>query len=504
MIVYSNREETFSTTTLIHQILAAPDPLECLIRLGQLETGIVDALCPDEDDLHPTAAELRRIATGDAPAASLRSIKAPDVVRIRAPEGYAFYSLYPVQYERAAERFAREHRPARCVVLGIRNIGTSLSAVVAKALRKGRAIVWSWTVRPHGHPFDRKLRLSTALAQRLQQDQDAWFCIVDEGPGLSGSSFASVAEAIAELGVSDDRIVLFPSHDADASSFVSETARSRWPRHTKYFEPFPVRDVIPQGARDMSGGLWREVTGSTAPAQPQHERRKYLCGGRLSKFAGLAHLGRARFERAQILSDAGFTPRVFEFRDGFIASEFIQRRSSETGADDMARYLAFIRREFATAQEVRYTDMCEMIRVNTGIECPHRNALIEDAAVIAVDGRMMPYEWVGKIKTDALDHYDDHFFPGCQDIAWDIAGASVEFNLPQDVIAGPYLAIESDPTLRRRLPFYRIAYLAYRIGYAHMAAQSLGNSPDGRKFAALKRRYTAALLPMPRPISSLA
>ena len=68
-----------------------------------------------------------------------------------------------------------------------------------------------------------------------------------------------------------------------------------------------------------------------------------------------------------------------------------------------------------------------MIEHNTGqkMEAP------QEGVVVAIDGRMLPHEWLETrmaiVKADALDHHDDHFFPGCQDIAWDIAGASVEW-----------------------------------------------------------------------------
>ncbi|MBZ5585043.1 MAG: hypothetical protein LAQ30_23105, partial [Acidobacteriia bacterium] len=43
-------------------------------------------------------------------------------------------------------------------------------------------------------------------------------------------------------------------------------------------------------------------------------------------------------------------------------------------------------------------------------------AAVEDGAAIALDGRMLRHEWLetarGYMKADALDHHDDHFFPG--------------------------------------------------------------------------------------------
>ncbi len=56
---------------------------------------------------------------------------------------------------------------------------------------------------------------------------------------------------------------------------------------------------------------------------------------------------------------------------------------------------------------------------------------------------MLPHEWIrtasGFLKTDAVDHQDDLFFPGCQDIAWDIAGAIVEFGIPREALVSEYL-----------------------------------------------------------------
>ena len=41
-------------------------------------------------------------------------------------------------------------------------------------------------------------------------------------------------------------------------------------------------------------------------------------------------------------------------------------------------------------------------------------SLIEDAPAYELDGRMLPHEWIetssGFLKTDAVDHFDDHFF----------------------------------------------------------------------------------------------
>ena len=61
-------------------------------------------------------------------------------------------------------------------------------------------------------------------------------------------------------------------------------------------------------------------------------------------------------------------------------------------------------------------------------------AAVEDGEAVLLDGRMLRHEWLetaeGFVKSDALDHHDDHFFPGPQDHGlgtW--AAFSVEFSL---------------------------------------------------------------------------
>ncbi len=53
---------------------------------------------------------------------------------------------------------------------------------------------------------------------------------------------------------------------------------------------------------------------------------------------------------------------------------------------------------------------------------------------VIADGRMQPHEWLltadrKMLKTDSGSHGDDHFFPGPTDIAWDLAGAIVEWEM---------------------------------------------------------------------------
>ncbi|HET7694738.1 MAG TPA: hypothetical protein VFK57_03455 [Vicinamibacterales bacterium] len=156
-----------------------------LIRIGEFEAGIADALAPERDAVHQTSSALRAI-TEDAAAAWLalvetgdsrqsggslgrrltqfEAVRLPIPIELRVSEGYAYYALFPDTYAAAARRFAGDTGVRRVHVVGIRSIGTSLSAVVAAALRRSGCAVSTSTVRPRGHPFDRTLQADARFA----------------------------------------------------------------------------------------------------------------------------------------------------------------------------------------------------------------------------------------------------------------------------------------------------------------------------------------------------
>jgi hypothetical protein len=124
-----------------------------------------------------------------------------------------------------------------------------------------------------------------------------------------------------------------------------------------------------------------------------------------------------------------------------------------------------------------------------------------DDWLVQPDARMLPHEWLrtptgGFVKTDGFEHHDDHFFPGLTDIAWDVAGTCVEWRLsPREEAAllDHYRARSGDAHIGPRLAFFRAVYVAFRMGYADLAASALGHSADGRRFSHLRDRYAQML-----------
>jgi hypothetical protein len=513
-----------------------------------LEAAVADAIFPEVDGECATTLALRQASLTSARllrhswngepelarreahelAAQLsQPFALPVKVHPRVPEGYAYYALYPEIYLQAASQFARTSSAGRAVCMGLRSIGTSLSACVAAELEAQGWRVESITLRPRGHPFARRPVLERELTNKLRMLRHADFLVVDEGPGLSGSSFAGTSSLLSDLGVPRDQICLFPSSLADPDGLVSAKAREVWTRHRKVHVSFE-EGWLPHAHFgsdhvDVSGGAWRNVLGLAErdwPAvDPRHERRKYVVrrnGGKrvLHKFAGLGRYGANAYQRSCALAEAGFTPAVMGLRQGFLQQELVRGRPlarGETADRELIqtaqRYFAYLLRKFPLPKPVRLEPLLAMMRVNIeealGDRASGMVAQLERQArgfggvpAVAVDGRVLPHEWLrteqGYLKTDAADHHCDHFYPGASDIAWDIAGFGAEFELPASVVAELAVSI-GGRFLAERLPFYRSAYLAFRLGYTSFSAQSLAGSADGERMRREAEGYRAKL-----------
>src|SRR5690242_15143373 len=128
--------------------------------------------------------------------------------------------------------------------------------------------------------------------------------------------------------------------------------------------------------------------------------------------------------------------------------------------------------------------LSEMRRVNGGVELAPPNAAIHRVAIV---GRMHAWEWLaGARKADAYDHCAAHDLVGCQDIAWDIAGAEHELGLPADRLAA--IVGDVDP---RHVAFLRPCYLAFQLGRHALAVDT--DAGEAPRLRAAADRYARAL-----------
>jgi hypothetical protein len=459
-------------------------------------------------------------------AGALRHARLPEDVRVRRAEGFALYAVYP-ECHAAAGQVLAGRGPA---VVGIRSIGTVLAAMVAAGAGTRRALA---TVRPGGHPFRREVCIGPHLARRLLRSGD--LALADEGPGLSGSSFAGLAEALLRLGAGERDLHLFPSHAHPPGPEASADGRALFLRLRRHHVPFEAvflsehplslarlaEDVVgPADAapEDLSAGAWRRRLGPPAgwpPSQGWRERRKYLvaAGGRrwLARFCGLGDAGERLHARARALARAGLIPEPAALRHGFLFEPFEDRAVSLDRAglprhrllEAVERHLAFVASRFPAAPGDGATaaDLAAVAVENAsellGPGAARDLAALARAAVpdleregrpVAIDGKLQRWEWLvlpgGRIlKADALDHHADHALVGCQDALWDVAGAAVELELGADeterLAAAVRAAAPGAPP--RTLRFLRAAYAAFEAGRWTLAARDGGLEPDERR-----------------------
>lgn len=460
------------------------------IRTGELAQGLADAQFARHgvDEAPPlqdaaTAALLRlaqAIAASwdsafatlpdglEAPLARLASFPLPETIEARRPEGYAFYALYPELVLAAARACGTRFG----FVLGVRSIGIGLAALVAAA--QGGAPLAS--VRPVGHPFRRQVHLGASLAALIPRE--APVAVVDEGPGLSGSSFAAAAVALRERGI--ERLHFFPSHRGAPGPEADATVRALWaatPRHVADFDtvirdaPRPAHTLAHWCAdltgpalaslEDISGGLWRRhrPEGARLPSRGGLEPRKYLLrsatGVFLLRFAGLGAHGEATLRRARHLSQAGVTPPVLGLRHGFLVQEWREgARAPEPAGEQRPPFLArlgdylALRATMPAPPDAGATldELATVLLVNSREalgRAPDETRLRARAAALApqvrrveTDNALHPWEWLRLpdgtvLKADAFDHCAGHDLIGCQDLAWDVAGAICAFDLSQ-------------------------------------------------------------------------
>ena len=546
MIIYRKTSRKIRTRDLISKLRqqtispsfhSYDSSLDFLITSGELESGIADAACAEHDSFPELLRTLRLITIraavfflqcydrnrwGNSPILPgiraalelLEEIKLPVIIEQPILEGFAFYNLLPEAHVEAAEKFAREQAPKNVLCIGIRSIGTVLSALVSAVLIHKGCSVRSFTVRPRGHPFDRYIRLSDKLKFRLVKDPDTIFAIADEGPGLSGSSLHSLLSFLEESGISSKQIFVFPSWNPEPHQLNHPGARQRWATAQKYWTDLETMRWRPETiVADFSAGRWRPrilPDEKDYPAvQPQHEALKFLLKQNhqlyLMKFAGLGGYGTVKMSRALKLAQNGFTPEPISFHRGFIAHRFVAGKPLScvpvTSFTFMtfARYLHFLQNEFPTERATEFDELCEMTENNLHELFPDQTipnlesvrSAFRDEVATEIDGRMLSHEWIVDgneyYKTDALDHCANDFFPGCTSILWDVASTIFEMNLDSHAEKFFLELLRIDDC--DLLDFFKLAYGSFRAGYCKMQADSLRGTEDGIRFSRLQECY---------------
>jgi len=488
--------------------------LDSLIEAGELESALADINSPGAS---AAAALTDVLALGlCAPDQLNRSkleqlaegIDVPETISISPPEGFTYYALHPSDYVRVTDRLASQS--GVFAVIGIRSIGTTLSAVTTAALNHKGLPAERITVRPTGHPYARTLQFSPEQERWIveQLSRSADFLVVDEGPGRSGSTFLSVAEALTQSSVPQERITAIGSRECDPETLCAADAARRWNR-LRFVSTVPSISSRFQNYAYLGGGDWRIHSFDREEDWPeswtQMERLKFLSpdGRRFFKFEGMGPLGREVRERAFILAKAGFSPGVSDAGDGFLSYQAVEghrlrkRDVSPSVLERIARYCSFRVSNFSYSQPLN-SELANMLEFNVqqefGRDLALDPALLASPHPVLADGRMQPFEWIASpqgelLKTDAISHGDNHFFPGPCDIAWDLAGTIIEWDLSVD--AAEFLVRSfkhlSGIDVAQKLDAYKLAYFVFRLGFCKMATSTaLGSREEARLEAAYR------------------
>jgi len=489
--------------------------LDALIAAGELECALLDAGAEQAGCAAIITDAVAEMLVGAASGrgeligehsirqllARLEPFAPPRQLNLSVHEGFAYYALHPLKVVDVLQYILPGSDTGVAppvAVLGIRSIGVTLSAVLTAALKERGYAANRLTVRPDGHPYDRRLALNGQQMAWIEAHQGAEFMVADEGPGLSGSSFLAVAEALVAAGVPQHKILLIGSRQPDVAQLRSANAVERWSRFR--FVCMASHPYPPKGAAiAIAGGEWRREflpdAGELPACWTQLEMAKFLSADRhlFFKFEGFGHFGGDIGRRASALAAARLGPTYLGNESGFGIYQLSPGRALTSPVSErprrlkhLADYCAFRRREFQ-ADDSQPSAIDEMASWNWSLEFGDSSGPtpVEVARRVFCDAHMMPHEWLegpdGRLlKLDGGAHGDDHFFPGPCDIAWDLAGTIVEWNLTAaeaEYFCQQYRRASGDDA-RRRLPPYLRAYVSFRMGWCKMAALASQGSFD--------------------------
>jgi hypothetical protein len=494
---------------------ARTDLLDLLLRAGELECALADEVSPDgaiaatiTDRIAQSVVAGTDLRSNEL-AALLKKTRAAEKVSVAPPEGFAYYALHPLDMADLVE--TAEVKNPFAAVIGIRSIGTTLSAVVQAKLQTNGTKAERITVRPTGHPYDRATSFSPEQTRWIAAmlSHGAAFLVVDEGPGMSGSSFLSVGEALLAGGVPRSAISFLGTRCADPQSLTAPNAKERWSVFRARFIQ-PTRHIPKDATEYVAGGIWRAKAFKSEEEWPaswlQMERLKFLSqdGGRLFRFEGFGRFGEDVHRRAVRVAEAGFGPMPLPREEGFGVYPILPGRYlSASDANGkvltrIAQYCAF-RAEAVRAGVEDTPELETMYRFNWkqefGADVPEQLAQLRIQRPVIADARMLPHKWIETadriLKLDSASHGDDHFFPGPTDIAWDLAGTIVEWDLSPahtNFFVWTYASIGGDDPSDRLQP-YLLAYTIFRCSYCKMAAAASSGHPEYTRLVREYERY---------------
>jgi hypothetical protein len=255
-----------------------------------------------------------------------------------------------------------------------------------------------------------------------------------------------------------------------------------------------LQDWVAERIGPLDGGLQPYQLLPETPRDARFARQKFHARSAskswLVKFAGLGRIGEQKMRDAQALARAGFGAKTCGLSYGYLIQDWLTGTPPGTAWYDRGKfitrlgdYLAFRANCLgkpgpgASLDELRHMTIAnssEALGAAAAQEIETRLARLEAstdrAKRIRTDNRLHAWEWLdtkaGILKLDAVDHCCGHDLVGCQDIAWDVAGATAEHDLGDDEIdvltrSLRRRGVAVDPELTAAL---LPCYLAFQLG----------------------------------------
>ncbi len=330
----------------------------------------------------------------------------------------------------------------------------------------------------------------------------------------SGSSLLSVAEALEREGVPRSRILILCAYEPDVNTLCAPDAAQRWqpiPRSCGRYDPTPARRCGSVSRRRSVAEKFLSTDEHRPAVWPEMERLRYRSaeGHTLLTFEGHGPYGAAVSRQKSGARGGGVLAVVFRpgggLRTAIIAAGKCGASERMCSVDAHGTLLRLAGARIRGC-ECRYVALETMVRVNFEREfgvAPEDMALPVELPTVC-DARMMPHEWLRSAdsrwwKLDAAIHGDDHFFPGPCDIAWDLAGISVEWELSnsaREFLLAAYCQASGDDASSRILS-YELAYATFRMAWSRMAAGSTGDREEQARLLRDYEKYRQSLQRIP-------
>ena len=546
---------------------------ELVVACGQVEQAGHDALAGKRDHrAHPFVARLHAMTDQaarafhslwvrgapldgttrwQAPKTYVHALKRdivarPESVRavLKVPEGFAYYGLFPEQYCAAAWAWIAKWRPkvrGTVLVIGVRSVGTTLSAIVSAALESAGMAAERITVRPLGPSFARELTLEPTVIKDV-----AAAIVVDEGPGLSGSSMAAVGTALERAGLPRHSIAFICGHDRGPGPKATTETRAFWKTVPSF--SMPVASPI-FGGRSLHNHLADELTkllGSSVEPLPEDDWRKLAyvdtrdwppspnqllaprfrvrtpTGVIALEFGGTATIdGRTMASQAiaqyEQRTFAGYAPAPIGIVSGYVARHWLEgvalrSRDIEPGLlVSLAHYVTAMAgapldtATLAAAQLARASWAYDNLAEALGESAAQRAAAYVEAGSVlplswtraAFEYDLAPQHWMrtrdGAIaKIGGPGHAHGSTVVGIQPVLWDVVSLLIEWNLGRADARAVVGAIERElgaSLPRPALRAFMLSYIAFKIGELNLGREGALDAAEAERYATAIASY---------------